>query len=247
MDEKAKKISASEQVFEALQSQISSGVWKVGDRLPSEGELAERYGVNRLTVRVALQKLNALGVVETRTGSGTYVIEFDFEGYLHMASRFYGQSGMMKNVTEFRNHMEIECARLACERATDDELAELERLALEHRRVWMDTEGVEHDVWCRRVADADLAFHEQVVRMSHNPLYGYSFAVARGPIYEYMLFCVSKWVPEMVKNFRLDRHRDIHYSIYESIKRHDFAACQSDYAAMIASNTRVNWSMPVVG
>ena len=65
MDEKAKKISASEQVFEALQSQISSGVWKVGDRLPSEGELAERYGVNRLTVRVALQKLNALGVVET--------------------------------------------------------------------------------------------------------------------------------------------------------------------------------------
>ena len=247
MDEKAKKISASEQVFEALQSQISSGVWKVGDRLPSEGELAERYGVNRLTVRVALQKLNALGVVETRTGSGTYVIEFDFEGYLHMASRFYGQSGMMKNVTEFRNHMEIECARLACERATDDELAELERLALEHRRVWMDTEGVEHDVCCRRVADADLAFHEQVVRMSHNPLYGYSFAVARGPIYEYMLFCVSKWVPEMVKNFRLDRHRDIHYSIYESIKRHDFAACQSDYAAMIASYTRVNWSMPVVG
>ena len=247
MDEKAKKISASEQVFEALQSQISSGVWKVGDRLPSEGELAERYGVNRLTVRVALQKLNALGVVETRTGSGTYVIEFDFEGYLHMASRFYGQSGMMKNVTEFRNHMEIECARLACERATDDELAELERLALEHRRVWMATEGVEHDVWCRRVADADLAFHEQVVRMSHNPLYGYSFAVARGPIYEYMLFCVSKWVPEMGKNFRLDRHRDIHYSIYESIKRHDFAACQSDYAAMIASYTRVNWSMPVVG
>ena len=53
--------------------------------------------------------------------------------------------------------------------------------------------------------------------------------------------------PEMVKNFRLDRHRDIHHSIYESIKRHDFAACQSDYAAMIASYTRVNWSMPVVG
>ena len=127
MDEKAKKISASEQVFEALQSQISSGVWKVGDRLPSEGELAERYGVNRLTVRVALQKLNALGVVETRTGSGTYVIEFDFEGYLRMASRFYGQSGMMKNVTEFRNHMEIECARLAWERGTDEELAELGR------------------------------------------------------------------------------------------------------------------------
>ncbi len=246
-ESKIKRISASDQVFEALQSQISSGAWKVGDRLPSEGELAELYGVNRLTVRVALQKLNALGIVETRSGSGTHVIEFDFENYLRMASKFYGQSDMMKNVTEFRNHMEIECARLACERATDDELAELERLALNHRRVWMETDGVEHDEWCRRVADADMAFHEQVVRMSHNPLYSYSFAVAREPIYEYMLFCVSKWVPEMVKNFRLDRHRDIHYSIYESIKKKDFAACQSDYAAMIASYTRVNWSMPVVG
>ena len=246
-DSKIKRISASDQVFETLQSQISSGLWKVGDRLPSEGELAERYGVNRLTVRVAMQKLNALGIVETRSGSGTHVIEFDFESYLRMASKFYAQSDMMKNVTEFRNHMEIECARLACERATEEDLAELERLALEHRRVWMDTEGVEHDVWCRRVADADLAFHEQVVRMSHNPLYSYSFAVAREPIYEYMLFCVSKWVPEMVRNFRLDRHRDIHYSIYESIKKKDFASCQSDYAAMIASYTRVNWSMPVVG
>ena len=246
-DSKIKRISASDQVFETLQSQISSGLWKVGDRLPSEGELAERYGVNRLTVRVALQKLNALGIVETRSGSGTHVIEFDFESYLRMASKFYAQSDMMKNVTEFRNHMEIECARLACERATEEDLAELERLALEHRRVWMETDGVEHDVWCRSVADADLAFHEQVVRMSHNPLYSYSFAVAREPIYEYMLFCVSKWVPEMVRNFRLDRHRDIHYSIYESIKKKDFASCQSDYAAMIASYTRVNWSMPVVG
>ena len=246
-DSKIKRISASDQVFETLQSQISSGLWKVGDRLPSEGELAERYGVNRLTVRVALQKLNALGIVETRSGSGTHVIEFDFENYLRMASKFYAQSDMMKNVTEFRNHMEIECARLACERATEEDLAELERLALEHRRVWMETDGVEHDVWCRSVADADLAFHEQVVRMSHNPLYSYSFAVAREPIYEYMLFCVSKWVPEMVRNCRLDRHRDIHYSIYESIKKKDFASCQSDYAAMIASYTRVNWSMPVVG
>lgn len=244
---KIKKVSAADQVFEALQSQISSGVWKVGDRLPSEGELAERYGVNRLTVRVALQKLNALGIVETRSGSGTHVIEFDFENYLRMASKFYGQSDMMKSVTEFRNHMEIECARLACERATEEDLEKLERLALEHRRAWMDAGRIEHDVWCRRVADVDIAFHEHVVSMAHNPLYSYAFAVAREPIYEYMLFCVSKWVPEMVKNFRLDRRRDIHYSIYESIKKRDFAACQSDYAAMIDSYTRANWSMPVVG
>lgn len=74
-----KKVSASEQVCEAIQEQISGGVWRVGDKLPSESELAQKFGVNRLTVRMALQKLNALGIVETRTGSGTFVIEFDFE------------------------------------------------------------------------------------------------------------------------------------------------------------------------
>ena len=103
---KIKKVSASEQVCEAIQDQISAGVWKVGDKLPSESDLAAKFGVNRLTVRMALQKLNALGIVETRTGSGTFVIEFDFESYLKTASRFYEQSGMMQNVQEFRIHIE---------------------------------------------------------------------------------------------------------------------------------------------
>lgn len=241
------KVSASEQVCEAIQEQISGGVWRVGDKLPSESELAQKFGVNRLTVRMALQKLNALGIVETRTGSGTFVIEFDFEGYLKTASRFFEQSGMMQNVTEFRNHIEIECARLAMERATPEDLSELERLALRHREAWAETEGLTHEEWCKRVAAADLAFHEHVCRISHNPLYAYAFAVAREPIHQYMLFCLSKWMPELVRNFRLDRHRDIHYCIYESIKDRDFAACQSDYAAMIESYTRVNWSMPEVG
>ncbi len=160
---KIKKVSASEQVCEAIQDQISAGVWKVGDKLPSESDLAAKFGVNRLTVRMALQKLNALGIVETRTGSGTFVIEFDFESYLKTASRFYEQSGMMQNVQEFRIHIEIECARLAIERATPEDLEELERLALRHREAWSETEGLTHEEWCKRVAAADLAFHEHVL------------------------------------------------------------------------------------
>ena len=57
-EDKIKRISASDQVFEALQSQISSGVWKVGDRLPSEGELAERCGVSVEDAAVSLDALS---------------------------------------------------------------------------------------------------------------------------------------------------------------------------------------------
>ena len=244
MEDRNKKLTASEQVYEQLRDAISSGVWKPGERLPSEGELAERCGVNRLTLRLALQKLNAIGVVETRTGSGTYVVEFDFENYLSLASKFFNMGGMTPFVTEFRNHMEIECARLACERAAPGEMDELERLAQEHRQAWLSSGELEHDEWCRRVADTDMAFHEQVIRMAHNPLYVYAFDVAREPIYAYILLSVRKWEPELVQNFRMYMHRDIHYRICESIRKRDFAACQSDYAAMISSYTRVNWSAP---
>ncbi|HBD86794.1 MAG TPA: hypothetical protein DC001_05140 [Clostridiales bacterium] len=242
-----KKVSASEMVCEALQMQISSGEWKVGDRLPSESDLAKTFGVNRLTVRMALQKLNALGVLETRTGSGTYVIAFDFESYLQSASRFYEQTGLLDAVCEFRNHMEIECARLAMERATEEDLETLKDLAVQHRVEWEDHDGTNHENWCRRVALADLKFHEQVCRMSHNPLFTYAFAVAREPTHEYILFCVSKWSAGAAQKFTLDHRRDVHYSIYEAIKEKDFEGCKKDYAAMIESYTNIDWSMPVVG
>lgn len=249
MDEsmRIKKVSASEMVCDVLRAQIASGAWKIGDRLPSESELSKSFGVNRLTVRMALQKLNALGVLETRTGSGTYVVEFNFENYLREASKFYEQTGLLKDVREFRNHMEIECARLAMERATDEEMKRLEKLAVKHREEWSDHDGSDHESWCRRVALADLAFHEQVCKMSHNLLYTYAFAVAREPIYEYMLFCVSKWNADAAQNFTLDHRRDVHYSIYKSIREKDFEACKKDYAAMIESYTNIDWSMPVVG
>lgn len=43
---------------------------------PSESDLADLFGVNRLTVRLALQKLNTLGILDTRVGDGTYVCAF---------------------------------------------------------------------------------------------------------------------------------------------------------------------------
>lgn len=239
MDNRTSKPSATEQVYEALRGRISSGEWRPGERLPSESELAASFGVNRLTVRMALQKLAALGVTETRTGSGTYVLDFDLDGCLRAVSGFALRGLERKHLTEFRNHMEIECARLACERAAPEELDELARLAAEHRRAWLD-DSAEHELWCRRVAGADLAFHEQVVRMSHNPLYISAFAIAREPLYAYMLESVGKWSREMLAEFRLAASRDTHLCICEAIRARDFAACQSNYAAMVTSYTRPN-------
>lgn len=61
------------QMIAKIRSQISNGVLNVGDRLPSEGELCELYGVSRITVRKALQELEKAGILDRKQGKGTFI------------------------------------------------------------------------------------------------------------------------------------------------------------------------------
>ena len=62
---KIRRLSVVDQVSDSIKQSLLDQVWKEGDKLPSEGELAEYYGVNRLSVRMALQKLSTLGLCQT--------------------------------------------------------------------------------------------------------------------------------------------------------------------------------------
>ncbi|MBW3553521.1 MAG: GntR family transcriptional regulator, partial [Gemmatimonadetes bacterium] len=73
MSHRKRRIAKHEQVRRAVESEIESGRWGPGDRLPSEAELVERFGVSRITVGRAMRDLQGAGVVERRPGSGTYV------------------------------------------------------------------------------------------------------------------------------------------------------------------------------
>lgn len=61
------------QLMDSIKNKIKEGELKVGDRLPSEREMAEQYGINRMTVRNALKKLQNEGILESKRGSGCYV------------------------------------------------------------------------------------------------------------------------------------------------------------------------------
>lgn len=61
------------QAVDYIIKQIENGEYRIGDKLPSEKELTQKFGITRLTVRQALAKLVALGWVETRKGSGSFV------------------------------------------------------------------------------------------------------------------------------------------------------------------------------
>jgi len=70
---KIKRQSVSDQVFEQLKEQLLMNEWRRGEKLPSENELATSFDVSRVTVRHALQKLTALGLIETKLGEGSFV------------------------------------------------------------------------------------------------------------------------------------------------------------------------------
>ena len=84
MTEGKKKISLREEIYLQLKREIEEGIWKKGEKLPSEKILCERFSVSRITIRSAIQQLEALGMVETVQGAGTvvkqeHVLPFSFD------------------------------------------------------------------------------------------------------------------------------------------------------------------------
>ncbi|MGM0217916.1 GntR family transcriptional regulator [Enterococcus sp. AZ126] len=61
------------QIHDKIKNDIEHGVWKIGDRLPSERELSTQFNVSRMTLRQAIQTLADEGILERKIGSGTYV------------------------------------------------------------------------------------------------------------------------------------------------------------------------------
>jgi GntR family transcriptional repressor for pyruvate dehydrogenase complex len=86
MSKTVKKASSADAIYNALLDKIEKHYWDPGDRLPAENDLAEEYGVSRVTIRAVLQKLSALGLVETRSGGGTYVSKFNFFSLIQSVS-----------------------------------------------------------------------------------------------------------------------------------------------------------------
>lgn len=237
---KIKKISLPDEISDSIKASIKKGEWKLQDKLPSENELSEMFGVNRLTVRMALQKLNAQGIVETRVGEGTYVKDFSFSNYIGEVSDFYLTTEMIDNVCEFRKSLEVECARLAMERSTTDEIKSLGNICDRYDEVCQrlfSLPDLEPDI-LEELIERDLDFHHQIVKLSKNTLYNYSFEVAREPIIRYLHIILTHRIDNSVdRRDLLVRACAQHRTIFQSIKDRDFKTCKDAILKMIDYTT----------
>lgn len=234
---KLKKVNLSEQVCRIIKQKIVDKAWHAGFKLASESDLADMFGVNRLTIRIALQKLNALGILETKVGDGTYVTDFDLAKYMSEVSDLYISEDMLYNVYDFRHLVELECLRLAVDNRTDEDLAELADIFKRFEEAAGKVISLE-DGALERYADVDFEFHYKICQCSKNSLYALSYLAVREPIVRYFKMALIRALKDDEKlglsasEGLKDKLQD-HYRIMEAIKNKDKAVSEKMYKKMV--------------
>jgi DNA-binding FadR family transcriptional regulator len=138
---------------DSIAAEIEDGKYKVGERLPTERELAEAFGVSRPTLREGLIALEMLGMIEARHGLGIYVTRAQMPV---TASTYDFEIGAFELI-EARRLFEGEAAALAAATIDDEALAELDRLLT----LMADEDELKGE-------DADKEFHMVIARATGN-------------------------------------------------------------------------------
>lgn len=192
-------------VYNQILQMISSGEWQEGDKIPSESKLCEILGVSRNTVRAALSKLNAIGLVETRQGFGYCVRNLNTGVYLNtMLPTMLLRSRDFISITEFRIGVEGEAAYMAAIRADDTDIANMD-LTWNKATASIDDSDV--------FAKYDMQFHRQVAIASRNDLF-----IKAAEILENMY---TVWLMGFLRTHGKERSNDFHHKIFTSIARHE--------------------------
>jgi GntR family transcriptional regulator, transcriptional repressor for pyruvate dehydrogenase complex len=166
MFECAKTKILSQNIVDQIRKAIFKGVLKPGDKLPSEKELIDNFGVSKGSLREALRSLEVLGLLEIRKGSlgGAFVTEVKTEKAKEGFSNFFVFRNLsLKNLFDVRLILESHIAENAASSITADDLQQLEQILNETR------EALEKDLPLN-FREKEIAFHLIIANATRNPL-----------------------------------------------------------------------------
>jgi len=201
----------SDAVAGELEKRILIGLLKPGDRLTSERELAAGLGVSRPSVREAIQKLAAKGMIESRHGGGNYVTD-RLEAHFSdpWKDMLKGHPLLHSDLLEFRQMLESQAAYWAADRATS---ADIERL--DKAYATLDSVYATNDL--PNCIDSDVMFHQVIAETAHNVLIGQLTASLMRIIHGH----VSRNLEYLhARPKRWDQLQSQHRAIWQAIRAH---------------------------
>jgi GntR family transcriptional repressor for pyruvate dehydrogenase complex len=154
----------ADKVADLLRTRIMERQLQPGDRLPTERELGDQFGVSRTVVREAVRTLAAKGLIEVRSGSGVYVSSVDQSAVRESMHMFLLATGVPSytQIHELRRVLEVEIAALAAERASDADVEALDRACRDMAAAADDIEAA---------SAADVEFHRLLAQATYNRLF----------------------------------------------------------------------------
>lgn len=160
-------LNAVDRATRLLESRLLDGSWAAGARLPAERPLADELGVARSTLREAIQRLAARGLLASRAGSGVYVTD-RLQGGLASPWRqlLTEHPHLGGDMLEFRRVLEGAAAQFAAERASRADLARLRGIVDRLARARRDDDEAAETL-------LDSMWHGAIAEAAHNSMFGY--------------------------------------------------------------------------
>jgi len=212
---KPKRIS--DQVFDQLRELIFRGEFKAGEKILTERELAEAFGVSRTSVRDAINKLVVMGLLEQKQGQGTFVRSPESKEKSILATMVESQDASISDLLEVRMGLECNAAAMAATRAVEKDFQFMEK----------SIEEMQKEVQSGRLGtEADASFHMAIAYATNNPLQVFIMK----NFYDFLFTGIRANLEGLYQNpGNIDIILEQHQAIYQAIKQRN---PESAYRAM---------------
>lgn len=170
MDIKIKQNTIVEQVMEKIKELIASGQYKVGDKLPTESELGQMFGIGRSSVREAIKIFNYLGILESRTAKGTYVCSRSHISSESLSWAVLLGSNEMQELVETRAAIELwSVIQLADKYRSDSQ--KYQKYIDQLGQIIINMRNATNDRNYDNTIELDFQFHDVIISSSENSLF----------------------------------------------------------------------------
>ena len=203
---KPKRIS--DQVFDQLRELIFRGEFKTGEKILTERELAEAFGVSRTSVRDAINKLVVMGLLQQRQGQGTFVRSPKSSEKSILATMVESQGASITDVLEVRMGLECNAAAMAATRAVEKDFQFMQKSIQE----------MQEEVNSGRLGtEADASFHMAIAYATNNPL---QIFIMKN-FYDFLFTGIKVNLEGLYKvPGNIDTILDQHQAIFQAIREH---------------------------